>query len=412
MLSRYSHSALDSFRNCPRQFKFSHIEKVKTEKRITADAFMGNAVHRALNHLYDTLTYEKILSKEQLIAYYRDIWENADKQHLTVVKESLGVDDYIRTGETMLARYYDRFHPFDQGRTIALEEFLSFTLPGTGATFSARIDRLWQRPDGVVEICDYKTGANLPKGGRDPKFFFQMGIYQLAVREAFPQFKTIELVQYFLKLDQEIRYTMSEEDLDELVIELKRTIAETLHAEKLDTFPTRESGLCDYCAFFHLCPAKRHRLLLKREAGEGENTEEVTTAEAAAELAEKFLELDARLKSLKSEHEALKGDLAQAAQSLDVNKLQANGGTVTVSRKQVDKFVTKSQDSDGFANLTYLVRELGLEDYMLPDTTGLLKDIYRKGRLSEEDEKKLEEFILSKEEIRISARHKKSDDDE
>ena len=102
MLSRYSHSALDSFRNCPQQFRFSHIDKVKTEKRVTADAFMGNAVHRALNHLYDTLTYEKILPRETLIAYYRDIWENADKEHLTVVKESLGVDDYIRTGQTML----------------------------------------------------------------------------------------------------------------------------------------------------------------------------------------------------------------------------------------------------------------------------------------------------------------------
>ena len=150
-----------------------------------------------------------------------------------------------------------------------------------------------------------------------------------------------------------------------------------------------------------------------REAGEKENTEEITTAEAAAELAEQFLELDAKLKALKAEHEALKGDLTNAAQSLDVNKLQAPSGTVSVSRKTVDKFITKSQDGDQFANLSFVVRQLGLDDYLQPDTSGILKDIYGKGRLSEEDEKKLAEFVITKEEIRVSARPKKrSEEDE
>lgn len=410
MLSRYSHSALDSFRNCPQQFKFAYIDRVKTEKRVTADAFMGNAVHRALNHLYDTISYQKLLAKEQLLDYYRNIWETADKAHLTVVKDSLAVDDYIKTGQAMLERYYDQYQPFDQGTTIGLELNLQFTLPGSEARFSARIDRLWQRPDGVLEICDYKTGSHLPQGGRDKSFFFQMGLYQLAVQEAHPQFTTIELAQYFLKLDQVVRYRMTEEDFDLLTHELRGTIAETLHATKLDAFPTQESGLCDYCAFFHLCPAKRHRLLLKREAGEGD-AEEVTSAEAAAELAEKYLEVDAHYKALASERDALKLDLSKAAHQLTINKFQAKSGTVSVSQKLVEKFVTKSQDKDAHADLAFLVRQLGLDDYLVPDTNALIKDIFRKGRLSEAEEKKLAEFVIAREEIRVTARHKKSDDD-
>lgn len=410
MLTRYSYSALDSFRNCPRQFKFSHVDKVDTEKRVTADAFMGNAVHRALNHLYDTISFQRLLSRDELTAYYRNVWETADKAHLTVVKESLAVDDYIKTGQAMLERYYDRYQPFDQGTTIGLELQLQFTLPGTAARFSARIDRLWQRPDGVVEICDYKTGSHLPQGGQDKSFFFQMGIYQLAVQEAYPQFTGIELAQYFLKLDQDVRYRMTEEDFDVLTHELRGTIAETLHATRLDDFPTKESGICEYCAFFRLCPAKRHRLLLKKEAGEA-GGEEITSAEAASELAERYLDLDARYKALAAERDALKVDLAGAARQLDLNKLQAHSGTVSVSRKAIEKFITKSQDSDSFANLSFLVRQLGLDDYLVPDTSALLKDIVRKGRLSEDDEKKLAEFLIAREEIRVTARHKKSDED-
>src|SRR5690606_22274492 len=145
--------------------------------------------------------------------------------------------------------------PFDQGTTLGLELNLTFTLPGTAARFSARVDRLWQRFDGVVEICDYKTGSYLPQGVRDDKFFFQMWSYQLAVREAHPQFEKIELAKNFLKLAQVDRYTMTEEDFDILVTKLKGTIAETLHATRLDNFPTREGGMCEYCAYFQLCPA-------------------------------------------------------------------------------------------------------------------------------------------------------------
>lgn len=411
MLPRYSYSALDSYRTCPRQFKFSHIEKVAVETQVTADAFMGNAVHRALNHLYDTVSYRRLLSRDELIAYYRDIWEAADKAHLTVVKESLAVEDYIRTGQAMLERYYDRYQPFDQGTTIGLELNLTFTLPQTSARFSARIDRLWQRPDGVVEICDYKTGSYLPQGVRDDKFFFQMGIYQLAVQEAHPQFAEIEVAQYFLKLDQVVRYRLTEADLDVLTHELRGTIAETVHATRLDDFPTKESGMCEYCAYFPLCPAKRHRVLLRKEAGESDGRE-ITSAEAAADLAERYLAVDVRYKEIAAEREALKAELAEAAQHLDLNKLQAPSGTVSVSRKAVEKFVTRSQDGESFAGLAALVRELGLDDYLVPDTSALLKEIVRRGRLSEADEARLAEFLIAREEIRITARHKKAEEDD
>jgi len=51
VLSTYSHSGLKTFRNCPRKFKFQYIEKPQIPKRIGAEAYLGNAVHRVLQTL-------------------------------------------------------------------------------------------------------------------------------------------------------------------------------------------------------------------------------------------------------------------------------------------------------------------------------------------------------------------------
>lgn len=410
MLSKYSHSALGTYRNCPRKFAFAYIEKPDITKPVTADAYMGNAVHRTLRELYHTVTYGKVLSFEQLAAIYDRQWETEEQRHITVINQNLGVDDYIRAGRDMLKVYYDRYQPFDQGKTLALESNLRFTLPGTPFNFSATVDRLWRRDDGVVEIADYKTGSYLPKGGRDPAFYYQMGIYQLAVQENYPDFGEIETAQYFLRMNEVIRYRFSPDEIDGLVAELRDTVAETIHAARLNDFPTNEGGLCDYCEYFDVCPAKRHRILLEREAG-GEQGEEITTAESAARLTGNFLKIDRELKELKKEHEALKGDLVQAARDLGVDRLTSDGGNVKITSAIRERLISRSTDPSAFADLVFLVRDLGLDDYLEPNTNAIMKEVYRKGRLTDEQEEKLREFIIQKEEFRVTPRHTDPEDD-
>jgi hypothetical protein len=48
----YSHSRLGTFETCPRQYWFAYIEKPEIERPDTAEAFLGNRVHEALEHLY------------------------------------------------------------------------------------------------------------------------------------------------------------------------------------------------------------------------------------------------------------------------------------------------------------------------------------------------------------------------
>ncbi|MDX9858290.1 MAG: PD-(D/E)XK nuclease family protein [candidate division Zixibacteria bacterium] len=411
MLKRYSHSAIATFRTCPRQFKFKYIEKPDVARRVTADAYMGNAVHRALKQLYSAVGMGRVLPLEQVLAVYDAEWEKPEKRQITVVKESVTVDDYIATGRKMLTRYYTSNHPFDQGTTLATERTITFDLPGSTHRMTAIIDRLWRRPDGMIEICDYKTGDHLPQGPRDRVFFFQMGIYQLAVQQTWPDFRDIELVQYFLKMDEKITHRMSEEDLDVLQTELKNAIAETIHAERRDEFPTTEGGHCGYCEFFDLCPAKRHRLILEKESGEKEGSE-VSTAESAARLVERYLDVHERLREIKSEADALKVDLARAAGDLGVNKLVGGTGEVSVKVSRKEKFVTKTGDEQGWADFGAVVRQLHLDDYLVPDANGIYRDIYKKGLLPDEDLQKLAAFIIEKEEITVRAKLKNAEDED
>ncbi len=380
-------------------------------KPVTADTFLGNTVHRTLNELYKALSLSKVLTVEEMLYFYQKQWEGPDKSKITVVGEQLDVDDYIVTGEKMLRKYYKKYHPFDQGTTIGTELSLWFTLPGTDKKFRAIIDRLWRRNDGVIEICDYKTGQRFPQGERNEDVVYQMGLYQLAVKENYPQFETIELVQYFLRLDEAYVCALTEEDLDELVFKVKAEISQSDQAERLDDFPTKESGLCNYCNDQSLCPAKRHRLILDDESGKTKEDKR-SSAEVASELAERYLNLDSELKQIKAQHSALRADLIKIAAELDLAQLSADSGSVSIKRKIAEKFITKTANPEAFADLSSLLRKLNLDDYFEPNLTAIAKEVYSKGVLSEEDETALKQFIVEKEDTRVTIRRSKPDSDD
>jgi putative RecB family exonuclease len=401
MLARFSHSALGAFEECPQKFKFRYIDKADIPKRVFAHLQLGTIVHRQLATLYQLASDGKLWPLEDMLRAYDTAWEALELDKLEVSSEHLSVDDYIESGRRMLTWYYDRYQPFDQSRLLGAEKDIQFVLPGTRYNFTARIDRLSRRNDGVVELCDYKTGAHFPLGPRDPAFHTQMGLYQLAVQSTYPDFKEIELVQVFLKPGEEISYRMPPEELDELCEQFRVLVTETIHAERLGDWPTKESSLCDFCEYFALCPAKRHRLML-----ETESDEDTTTVEMAAELADRYVRTHAEARRLKSEVDALKADLIKAVKDLGVNKLSGREGDVLVRLWQEEKLPTKSADPQKFADLTNLIRQWGpeYEDYFKLDGGAVIRELYRKGRLAPDKLEQLKAFIATVESSRVTCK--------
>ncbi|MBK7140606.1 MAG: PD-(D/E)XK nuclease family protein [bacterium] len=407
MKNLFSHNALKTFEECPRRYKFRFIEEIELPKRVPANIYLGQVVHRTLARLYAIVQEGKTPDLEYLLKYYQSEWEKPEREQIHIDRDYMTMDDYIASGRSMIETYYAKYAPFTEAKTIGIERKLNGYLPGSSYKLRGIIDRLSRRPDGAIEICDYKTGKDLPRGGRDPIFYRQMGMYQLLVQENFPDFTKIELVQHYLKLNETITYTMSAEELDELQEELRTVIALTRRAEQLDDFPAREGGYCDFCEYQQICPAKRHRLILANEAGEVDGKEQ-STAELARKLVEEYLDLYGRLKQLEAEQKALKEDLTQVAKDLNLQKLTGDSGTVTVSIKQQEKFPTKTDDPDGYAELSQLVRQLELDSCLKVDDHAL-RDLVIKKRLPEEKLALLTALMRIEELVSVRATPKKID---
>ncbi len=409
MLSTFSHNALKTFESCPRRYKFMHVEKLDLPKRVPANLYLGNAVHRTLATLYAIVLEGKIPSLEYLLDQYTKEWDKPGREEIYINRDYMTMEDYIASGKAMIERYYAKYHPFDQAKPIGIERRLDGYVTNTPYKLAGYIDRISRRPDGTVEICDYKTGKDLPRGGHDPNFYHQMGIYQLLVQENFPDFTSIILVQHFLKLEESISYVMPEEELDQLREEIRIAITEIKRAEKLDDFPAVEGAQCDFCEYFKFCPAKRHRLILEDEAGETDG-EEKDAAQKASELAERYIEANRQAKQFKAEEEALKEDIREIAKEIGAQKIQGKTGVVSVTFRMQEKFPTKTNDPDGYAELSQVVRELELDTCLKVDDSAL-RELVVKEQIPPAALERLRQFIRIEESATVRATLNKSDKD-
>jgi len=402
MLSIYSYTALNTYRTCPQKFKFHYVDKADVPKRIAADTYLGSAVHRVLVKLYKYGADGIVYPMEDMIAFYRKQWESIEREYITLMDEYHTVDDYIRLGEKMLVKHYERYRPFDQGTLLGTEIPLYFSLQGTNFKFNVKIDRLWKNSRGVVEICDYKTGRHLAKP-QDESFFYQMGLYQLAVQENYPQFEKIELTQHFLRMDEMVSYRMRPDEMDRLVEDIRVAVIESIQAERLDDFPPKEGPLCTYCDYSILCPAKRHQAMLKRVEDEGEDDDRIL-GQKAYEIATRYLEIYQRSREAKAELEALRAEIVQFAKDQKLTTFEGESGRVTVKVGRQEKFVTKSVDDSAFAELSHLAREWKLDEYFDLNPRALMKEVYKKERLSPTQLEKLKPYVLEKEESRVTVK--------
>jgi hypothetical protein len=232
----------------------------------------------------------------------------------------------------------------------------------------------------------------------------------LAVHQKYQDFADIELVGQFLKMNEVIRYRARPDELDELIGEIKNDIADIRGALRLNAFPTREGNHCRWCEYVTLCPAKRHQLLLEREADT--DGDKPVGARAAAEVAEEYIRIDSRQKELKAERDALRRDLIHLAQEMELDKFSTKLGEVTVRRSSAEKFITSTDDSSAFAELSRLVRQWQMDEYFKLDGKAFMKEIYRRQRLNPEQLEMLKPFVKPDDSTTVRVKKGVTDEDE
>ncbi len=256
----YSHSRLSCYEQCPQKFKLQYIEKVETEGVETVEAFLGTRVHETLEKLYRDLQHQKETTVDELCTYLEKEWNANWRDDILIVSDEYSPENYLKMAQKYLTDYYRRYHPFNQGKTVALEELIRITLD-TEENYKLQgyIDRLTETKDGFYEIHDYKTNSRLPLADyiRTDR---QLALYMIGVKDQYPDVKEVRLIWHFLKFDKEIDSTRTEEELLQLKADTIRLIERIEQEERFEAHP---GFLCSWCEFKSWCPQWSHLYTLK-----------------------------------------------------------------------------------------------------------------------------------------------------
>lgn len=253
----YSHSQLSTYETCPYQYRLHYIQKIKMDTE-GIEAFMGSRVHDTLEKLYRDLKMTKLNTLEELIAFYHQCWEKNWSEAVQIIRKEYHAEDYRRLGEKCITDYYKRYHPFDQGRTLGLEETIYFPLEEEkGYWIRGVIDRLALLDHSILEIHDYKTSSRLPSQA-DVQSDRQLAFYQMGVEGKWKDIQEIKLIWHYLAFDVEVQSLRTPEELQRLRQETMELIKKI---ESDRDFSPKESPLCSWCDYQSLCPKRRHRIV-------------------------------------------------------------------------------------------------------------------------------------------------------
>lgn len=251
----YSHSRLSTYENCPLKYRFRYLDRVKIEESETIEAFMGLRVHETLEKLYRDLLLSKTNTMDELLSSYNDNWQKYYSEDIRIVRDGYSSENYRDTGAKCIGEYYARYQPFNDGKTLGLEQMIHIDIEGY--KLQGFIDRLSVSSDDTYEIHDYKTSQHIPQQSHFEKDR-QLALYHIGIQGMFNDAREVNLVWHYLLHDKEIRSRRTEEELSGLKSEIVALIEKIEKAQAEYEFPAVESGLCGWCEYQSLCPKRMH----------------------------------------------------------------------------------------------------------------------------------------------------------
>ena len=250
----YSHSQLSTYENCPHRYKLAYIDKIEVETE-GIEAFTGSRVHDALEKVYRDLKVAKLITLEELLSFYHQDWEKNWNEMIRIVRKDYSAEDYRRLGEKCITDYYKRYYPFDQGKTLGLEEYMIFPLEEEKDYWiRGYIDRVTLVDSSILEIHDYKTSNRLPTK-EDVNSDRQLAFYQMGVAEKWQGIQEVRLIWHYLTFDTEIHSSRTPDQLHHL---RKATLELIQRIETDRQFLPKEGPLCNWCDHQGFCPRRKH----------------------------------------------------------------------------------------------------------------------------------------------------------
>jgi putative RecB family exonuclease len=384
-MTLFSHSRLSCFERCPLKFRFRYIDKLEAPREQGVEAFLGTLVHSTLEKLYKDLRFKKINTLEELLDWFRQEWKRNWSNDILIVRKDYTQENYRKMAEDYIRDYYKRYHPFNQTRTIALEEKVLISLDPEGKyRLQGYIDRLSYAGKGVYEVHDYKTNFNIPiKQYLDDDR--QLALYSLAVLHNYHDAKKVKLVWHFLSVDKEVVIEKTQRDLDMLKRDTIQLI-DRIRAER--DFPPNPGPLCQWCEFRSECPAQKHIAKVERYPPNR------FLNEPGVKLVNRYAELKRKEKEFR---ERVGEELAQIQEAIfkyaEKEGVQAISGSEVLAKlwsRECIRFPRK--DDPGREELEEIIRSSGQWERSSMLDTWELERLVSEGRLPQDVIKRLSKF--------------------
>lgn len=240
---RLSASALNRYRNCPKQFWFTDIERLPQGPPGPILA-QGTAVHEALERLMGLPLEQR--SAETAERALRAVW----------CKHRTGLTFSSREDEAAFGREaLDMVRRFAQTSDLTIsplarEQWLDCRLEN-GVTLRGKLDRIDARA-GAIELIDYKTGQRQLQADELPDEPAAI-IYLLLAEQAYQQ--PVERVRYlYLRSGQAVDWYPERDDVEEYSRRLLELSSEVVERQE---WPASPGTHCRWCVGQLQCPDRQ-----------------------------------------------------------------------------------------------------------------------------------------------------------
>lgn len=348
----YSHSRINTFENCPLQYKFNYIEKIKCDEE-SIEAFVGSRFHETMEKLYQDLRF-RVYTLEELLSYYEDQWSKNYHENILIIRKERTVEDYKNLGRKCIEDYYRRYHPFNQRRVLAIEKRIVIDLQGDEKYLvQGYIDRIDQKEDGTYEIHDYKTSGSLPEQSYLDQDI-QLALYQIGIKNIWKDVEQVNLIWHYVTFDKEMSSTRTKEELETLKENIIALIDEI---ENTEEFLPKESALCNWCAYPDLCPKQKHSYRVnKLSVNKYLDDDGVKLVNTYVQLDFQKKEYNEKIKEIENELDEIKEAVIKYAASEGLEVIVGSNKQLKISEKQKVSFPAKN--SEGRKTLEEILRKL------------------------------------------------------
>lgn len=363
---RTSYSAIETYKQCPKKYKFQELDRIKTPK--SKEALFGTAVHAALKFMFQKSPLFPTL--DEVVSYYRENWPareafqtDSKNDPLKMPWSEADEKAYFEDGVRMLRGFYEKNAPWNFN-VVDLESHFDILLEDekTGKThiLAGIIDRIDKNQD-EYEIIDYKTAKRMPAQA-DVDKNLQLSLYSLGIQKRWPHIdpEDIKLTLYFVKHGEKLSTTATSEKTEATKKEILETIREIeARIDEKKEFEPMPSPLCNWCAFKPICPAWKHQYR-KFEARSSKSETDI-----GATLKE-FFALRKEAKGNEDKISELQARIREYMDSQGLTRVFSDDGTV--AKKTIQRF------SYDFEKIRALLSPIGRwEEILDADETKLKK---------------------------------------